>query len=423
MTKSQKALVAMSEKRQRLNALQLRGAELTEEEKAEVKTLAGELDTLETEYRAAVQEEDEADAADRDKPEDGETREIRELRAKARLGVYVDAAVNGRSLEGAEKELRQAAFQVRAGGGDQDGVIPWEILEPPAAPPVESRADAPTVAPSGAGAMQDTIVGRVFADTAAAYLGVRMPVQESGDNLQVVIGDGATGATKAKGDGQDAEAASLEVTSLPPRRLTARYVYRVEDKTRLVGLGEALRADLTGALGEALDAATLNGDGSGVNPTGFFAALDTPDDPSEASGMADLLAAAAAAVDGRYALTLRDVRSLVGKATYGLAASTLTAAGMLSAADYLSQFSGGYRTSALIPGPDASHHQAGLTYKGGPGMGSHAVCPMWSAAGPRVIMDEVTRAASGEEALTILMLYNFKVLRADAYAETRFQTQ
>ena len=209
--------------------------------------------------------------------------------------------------------MRQAAFQVRAGGGDQDGVIPWEILEPPAAPPVESRADAPTVAPSGAGAMQDTIVGRVFADTAAAYLGVRMPVQESGDNLQVVIGDGATGATKAKGDGQDAEAASLEVTSLPPRRLTARYVYRVEDKTRLVGLGEALRADLTGALGEALDAATLNGDGSGVNPTGFFAALDTPDDPSEASGMADLLAAAAAAVDGRYALTLRDVRSFGGQ--------------------------------------------------------------------------------------------------------------
>ena len=62
---------------------------------------------------------------------------------------------------------------------------------------------------SGVGTNQQTILARVFADTAAAFIGVTMPAVGIGEASYPVFGDGASAAWVAKGMAKDAEATTI----------------------------------------------------------------------------------------------------------------------------------------------------------------------------------------------------------------------
>ena len=185
----------------------------------------------------------------------GEGAEGRALIERVELRAYLCEAASGTAASGAAHELRAAVF----GESARSGLVPWEALLPPRQ---EQRADAATSAPADVGASQAEVLGRVFADTSAAYLGVEMPQVPVGEASYPVLSAGANPSTVASGTVKDAEAATIGATVLSPRRLTARYLFGVEDAVRLRGMEEALRRDLAGALGEAMDDQILNGNGN-----------------------------------------------------------------------------------------------------------------------------------------------------------------
>ncbi len=320
-------------------------------------------------------------------------------------------AVTGKPVTGAASELRQEVLG-EAGGL---GYIPWEALTPVKR---EERADVSTPGPGDVGASQAPILGRVFARTAGAFLGVDMPSVSIGEATFPVLSTGASVATLAKGAESSAAAGAFEVTTLDPRRVQARFKIRVEDLARLRGMEEALRADLREAIGDALDKAIINADGTAPAVQGFLANLTDPSAPGAAvATWSDFIKAAASGVDGKFAQSLQDVRVVVGPATYQVAASVLDSTGSPTASDYLISRSGGFRASDNLPAPDASV-QAALLHKAGAG-GGNAVMPIWE--GVQVIRDVFSASETGEVILSAIALYSFRVLRADAYAQLAFR--
>ena len=406
MIESQKLQVRMSEVRQKLN--ELAGDENADG--AEVDKLVAEMGTLESRYRAAVTVEDHADAeAEAAKAaKTPETRELAELRGRVELRDYLLEAAKGRAATGAAHEFRAAIM----GDAAREGVIPWEALLP-----VEERADAATVGPTTIQGNQQPIMARVFAASAAAFLGVAMPSVPVGQTIYPIMSGGATAAMRAAGAAKDAEPATFTVETLEPVRLSARYLFRVEDLAKLKGMEDALRADLRAAMSDAMDKQVLSGDGTAPNQSGFLTTLTAPSDPTgTAATFADFLAAHVAGVDGLYASGLQGVRMLVGVESYKIAAAAFNTSGDTASSDYLTVHSGGLRTSANIPAA-ASTIQNAITYAAG-GAGS-AVAPVWQ--GLEMIRDPYTSAASGEIALTAVALWAFKILRTAPYTFQKFK--
>ena len=418
MLRSQKISLRTSEIRQRLNEIAgLENDKLTDEIRAESVTLRKELDGKETEFRKAVEAED-TETRHRGGQDDGEGAEFRALCEKVRLGRFLGEIAGGVELasDTPEAEMRSALKIPR-------GLIPWAAFDPgekrdaPGGGKTENRADTATGAPSSIAAMQNQILARVFAPTAAMFAGVAMRSVSRGDAVYPVIQSGQDAATLAKGSEHMAGAATIESTTLDRRRATARYIFRLEDSA---GMGEtlemALREDMVAAIAESIDKGVLSGDGVAPNPSGFFdpssGSLTIPAaDPSSVVDFATGIAAVAGAVEGRYASNLSQVRTLVNGDAYGELAAAFTTAGLDSAADYLMGRSGGIRASANMPATDSTIALC-LSYRAG-AMGASAVLPTWQ--GVQVYRDEATRIAQGEIALTAVALFNFAVLRPAAY--------
>ena len=410
MTNGQTLQLRLSEIRQSLN--ELSGLDSpTDAQRATMAALSTEYPTIETRWRAAAIAE--ADAPET-RADDGEDTERRALVERAELRAYLHEAATGRTVTGAEQELRAAIFGEHA----RDGLVPWEAL----LPRHEERADTATTAPSDVGQSQASILGRIFADTAAAYLGVAMPHVGIGEVNYPVLSAGVSPEMKSKGAVKDAEAATISTTVLEPRRLTARYLFSVEDTARLRGMEEALRRDLSGALGEKIDDQILNGNGTAPNVSGFLSALTAPTAPTAIATFSDFVGAASQAVDGRYARNLTGVKMLVGAATYALAGTLMNTSGDVALSDYLIARSGGFITSALIPAPPASGTgqdiQAAIVYRAARGAGS-AVAPVWQ--GLELIRDPYTHAAKGQVSITAVALWAFSLIRSDAYVRRAFK--
>ena len=264
-------------------------------------------------------------------------------------------------------------------------------------------------------------MGRVFASTGAAYLGVMMPMVPVGDAVYPVVATGAPGNPANKGDAVDAAEMTFNADVLSPKRITARYCYAVEDTARFAGLEDVARNDLRGILAERLDAQVIAGDGAAPNFPSFISGLTAAADPGAAvSTIADFIGALADSIDGRYATNLKDVRLLMGAASYSLAAKTLDSVSHTTIADYLIERSGGVRASAHVPAPAGGKIQQAIASATAAGEGN-AVAPIWE--GLLIERDATSKAASGQIAITAHMLANFEILRSAAYAMRKFRVK
>ena len=426
MTPKQKIEIRRSEIRARLGEIAgLEGDALTEKIGEERGKLMTELTASEPQLQAAIAaEETETRHRGNQADGDGGKAEIRGLHGKASAGAFINEALTGIPAKdgSAEAEYRAAVLKE---GEDRPGRMPLRLLAPADAPDtrrlVERRADVATaIGASDVPAMTLSWVDRVFADSDAMFIGAMFESVSTGDALYPVVSAGASGAAAADGVATDAVAATITVNSLKPHQLRARYLFHRTDDLRLAGLEEALRRDLAGTLREGLDSKVFNGTDSATEPEGLFEALAVPADPDALSGWEDLVGALTSAVDGRYASNLMDVAAVVGAATFKLASTTVSASiaiGPIS--DYLATRSRGYRTSVHVPAPaGANEIQTSIVAKQGRGLDSLKV-PVWDALD--FIRDEVTQAATGQIAVTALMFYNSKVLRADAFQQVKFR--
>ena len=402
--------------------------ELNDEQRTKLDTIERATPDLERQIRAATvaleAEDREAETRAANEP-DAERRERIELRSKASLTAYVRAALEGRQVDGAEAELRSAA-----------GVsgIPLELWDTPA--PIEQRADAATGAPGTVGVNLDRIRPAVFANSIAPRLGIEMPRVASGTYASATVTTSLTAAAKAKSADQEATAAGFTVTSVTPKRISARLSIQIED---VAAVGQAnfesiLRENLALVLSDELDKQTINGNGSAPNLTGIFQRLADPTTaPSTVATFDDFASAHAGGIDGLWANTLKEVAIVCGPATTTLSARTFQTAanykGEMSAAAYAAMNTAGWWTNKRMPDAatfvsvdniqQAILYRKGRCMAGGAGGMRTAVCPHWN----EVSIDDIySDSASGTRHFTMHVLLGDVILvQPDAYSQIAFQ--
>ena len=425
MTNAQKIRLRLSQVRQRLNEVAgLGGDAFTDEIRAEAETLQSEYADLETRHRAAIVAEGEGETQPNGDNPDAEARERLELRTRASLTTYLRAALSGRQVDGREAELRDAA-------GIGDG-IPLELWDVPSVNGNrETRADAPTGAPGTVGVNLDRIRPQVFANSIAPRLGIEMPRVSTGTYASATITTSLTTGSHAKGSAAEATAAGFTVSSVTPKRISARLGIRIED---VAAVGQAnfesiLRENLSLVLSDALDDQAINGAGgnSGADLIGILQRLTDPSAPSAVADFDAFAAAHAGGIDGLWANTLKDVAIVCGPATMELSARTFQTAtnykGEMSAAAYAMENAGGWWTNKRMPDAASNIQQAILYRKGrsmmaGAGAMRTAVCPHWNEIG---IDDIYSGSASGERYFTLHVLLGDVILvQPDAYSQLAY---
>lgn len=343
-----------------------------------------------------------------------------ELSTRASLGRFIDAVSRGETVnDGPEAELSQEVFAGQALPPTNGLWVPTELLATRQAQDWVTRADTATTTTQHDGHLvTQPIIGRVFNSPASQALGLSTSPVAMGRVEFPVITGGAAPAMTAEGTAAEADAATFEVSTLKPLRLPARYVYSVEARMQAgQDLDDALRRDLRDSLAAKMEDEVLNGAGTGAEPEGVIAALTAPANPTSVITGPQIAGQAGALVDGKYASREGEVRLLVPPAAYSHSMSLMTTTGDAAAAGQsLAARAGGYSTSAHVPAP-SSNIATVLARLGA--MTSDYAWPVWS--GMSVVDDPYSGAASGTHAVTVTVLWNFKVLRSDGFAYAKWK--
>ena len=432
MTNAQKRLRELRERQSKERGRMAELAvldELSDEQRTALDEIEKGTPDLERQIRAAtIAIEDEEKAAEtRNAIEpDAELRERRDLRGRASLIEYLLARMQGRMVSGAEAELTAAAET-------RDGAIPLELWDTPET--IERRqTDTVTGAPGSVGVNLDRIRPAVFANSIASRLGIEMPRVMSGTYASATISTSLTATAEAKSGRADATAAAFTVTSVTPKRISARLAIAIEDVAAVgqQNFESILRENLSLVLSDQLDEQAINGDGQAPNLTGIFQRLTDPSAPSAVADFDAYAAAHAGGVDGLWANTIKDVSIVCGPATYQHASRTFQTAtnykGELSAAAYAMTNAGGLWTNERMPDAASNVQQAILYRKGrsmmnmmngGAGAMRTAVCPHWNEIG---IDDIYSGSATGERFFTLHVLLGDVILvQPAAYSQISFQ--
>lgn len=379
---------------------------------ADLDNLRAEYGTVEARIRALKTVADAAPS-----PSETETREIdtedRELRSimdRARVGNYVAAAMEMRSVDGAEAELN-------AGLGIGRTSLPLELL----AEDIETRQTTDvesTVRPS-------RWLDRLFSDTAASRIGITFDSVAPGVSSHPVTTAGPDpvqrGRTEAVSDG----AWSVGVTEIKPSRNAARLVFSIEDAARMPGLEDALRRDMRMALTEKIDRTVFLGD-DGANEanadiTGLNSAAITEKTIKQADKVKgpETLKEFLDLVDGKHAASLGDLNVVASIGANALWGSTV--ANAQAENQTVAQF---LRANGLSWGVRGDIEAATTSGKMGAfigrarGINGAGVAAVWSGA--ELIRDPYTGAAKGEVALTLNYLWGFELPRASNFARVKF---
>ena len=431
MTKAQKTLRELRERqsKERQRMAELGAAEsLTDETRAELDTIEGGTPDLERQLRAAtvaadVEETEQRDAAKNGEGadlQDTEDRERAELRAKARMGRYVQAAVEMRAVDGVEGELNEAV-------GIASNRFPLELLAPPEMRAVQTEDRATTAADIQT--MPRTWLDRLFAETAAMRLGITMESVPAGSASFPVTSDGASAAQRGKDQAAADTAWTVSVVEMAPKRNAATLKFSIEDTARIPGLESALTRDLRMALTEGIDRAIFTGD-SGATPNagdivGLQGAAITETTLTQANKIKgpETLAAFTGLVDGIHANMLSDLNVVSAVGAYRLWENTIinttTATNNQTLAAFLRL--AGLSWSARGSIEDATtNNKFGAFIGRRQGIDGAGVAAVWEAG--ELIRDPYTDAAKGTVHLTMCWLWDFGLPRTANFQRIKFVT-
>ena len=421
-----KLMAAASEAREALNRY-MSETPPDQVDRAKVTELQGKLNDAEKEFRTAVESAETED----------EPTETRTLAQRIELRNYMTAALRGEKVEGAEAE-----FNKEVGLSDLN-TIPWEALE--------DRDDKPTIPAAAAIANpMQSILGRVFRRARASFLGVRMPSVASGEPVYPVItgsqravaGDqgSVTDAVQAKAfaPGGAVEAGEMQFTGVmvSPKRLSARYLFRIEDAAKFAGLEDTLRSDLRNVMSDLLDQQVLNGSGTGASFNGLFrnaaagplgafpATLADSENfnisTNDLNAINEALDSYLEYVDGFWAEDVSSIRTLIGTQTFRRFGHVVLAETGASLGSFLRRDSMTYAAWGGTPAP-AKVENKNTQHAVQTRNGSDMVVPIWQ--GVSIIRDQYSGAASGEVAITAHMLANSQLLRTDNWRGISYQLE
>ncbi len=268
MLESVKISRRQSEIRQELAGLVGKEAPTEDETKA-MGTLDAEYRTNETRYRAALVAEDDERREAKTELERRGPDEWSELVGKFELRQVALALDEGHKIDGATAEV---VTELRSRGGYRGVPVPWEALEIRVGETVAGGTPDPIrTAP---------IIDRIFANSVASRMGCRMVNVGTGE-LEYPVTTSAISAGWA--DGETASVPGPTVYSTVDRPLVPNHnlgitmkITRKALKQSGTALEQAVRRDMNGAIGEAMDAAIFQGSGANGQPTGVLNLVVTP---------------------------------------------------------------------------------------------------------------------------------------------------
>ena len=397
--------------------------ELTDETRAELDTIETGTPDLERQIRAATlavetEETEQRDAAATGNKEglDAEDRERLELRSKARLGRYVQAAMENRAADGAEGELNAAV-------GIGANRFPLELLAPPERRVTLTEDRATTAVDTQT--MPRTWLDRLFAETAAMRLGITMESVPAGSASFPVTTAGASAAQRGKDQAAADTAWTVGVTELTPKRNAATLKFSIEDSSRIPGLESALTRDLRMALTEGIDRAIFIGDSGATPNAGDIvglqgAAIDetTLTQTNKIKGP-ETLSAFLALIDGIHANTLGDLNVVSAVGAYRLWETTVinSTSTVTTLAKFLRDAGLSWAARGSIEDATANGDFAAFVGRR-MGIDGAGVAALWSAG--ELIRDPYTDAAKGTVHLTMCWLWDFGIVRPDNFQHLKF---
>ena len=159
----------------------------------------------------------------------------------------------------------------------------------------------------------------------------------------------------------------------------------------------------------------LNGTNSTASLNGLFNQTTAKTTSSTVVTFASMLKSVSDNIDGLWANTLGDIRTLVGVATIRKLESVFRSnESEATVASYLRNVTAGIRAAKRFPAA-ASDNQAILFYRNAPAMRT-GVLPLWRSV--QMIRDEFTSSGSAEVHVTaILLCGGVALLHADAYQQ------
>ena len=333
----------------------------------------------------------------------GEGAERRALIERTDFKNYLDVAMNGRSLDGAEAELNAATNASPQCGGVP---VPWEVLAGCRAP-IEKRADATTVLPSGNQTIEEEYVSRLFAGGSSEFLMARTVMVPAGSASIPVVTAGPGALYAAGSVVVDAGSATVEFKNANPTRLQASVVLRASDIQRSPGLIPAMQNDLAQSTADAVDKKIIDQ---------LFTDLTDATDASGIISYENFIAELSGGVDGKAANSIGQVRALLGVATYKLASGKISTNGDLSAVDYAAARAGGIFVSSNMPGKSGSLQKGLLAKTGAPG----SVASVFFGSA-ELLNDPWTFSNKGERRLSLISFHQVLTLRKPAFAEASFK--
>lgn len=266
-------------------------------------------------------------------------------------------------------------------------------------------------------------MGRVFAGSVADFLGVAFEQADVGVQSYPVLATGPTVEWKAKDAAAPNTAGSYSVTHVKPGRVSGTFTIRREDMAVLADLEGSLRRDTRQTLVNELNSNMIIGTNTDGQMHGLIPQLDAPTAQGAQAAFATYISKIAAMVDGTYADTLAALRVLTGTATYqDMAAKFATSMDAVSALNYLTQHTGGLRSSSRIPATattgDLSKNQQAIVVR--PSADRRATVVAWR--GLTFIRDEISDSTKAHVHVTALGLFGGVVVhRKPAYDLTAFQ--
>ena len=392
MLASQTHALRTSEIRKRLSELAA-VEEMTDEQRSEIGTLRTEYRDVEVKYQAAVTAED---TPTETRSDDAEGRELRSLVDGSDVGAIFSATLEHRQTDGRTAELQQHYGL----GWNQ---VPLTLLE--------TRDVTP--APGQVGQNQSAIIPGVFPMSCAAFLGIDVPTVTVGEAVFPVLTKNAEVKTPAENGAAAETTGSFSAQVLSPSRLQASFFYSREDRARFAGMDEALRMNLSDALGDALDKEILVGTNGLLTGT-----VLSNHNVTAATTYANYRALFGyGRVDGVYAGGVGDIKIVMGSDTYAHASGVFRSdnAGDRAALEDLMGVTGGVKVSAHVPDPASSRQNAVIRL----GSRRDMVAPIWE--GITLIPDEITKAANGQIVVTAVMLHAVKLLRAAGFWKQQAQ--
>ena len=403
MTKTQKAYNNIKKEKSKITArlIEIRLLPETDELRAEITTLTQKQGEVEARYIPAL---DALEAEQSQNGAGGEGAERRALIERTDFKNYLDVAMNGRSLDGAEAELNAATNASPQCGGVP---VPWEVIAGCRAP-VEKRADTTSVLPAtGNQTIEEEYVSRLFAGGSSEFLMARTVMVPAGSASIPVVTAGPGAMYAAGSVVVDAGSATVEFKNADPTRLQASVVLRASDIQRSPGLIPAMQNDLAQSTADAVDKKIIDQ---------LFTDLTDATDASGIISYENFIAELSGGVDGKAANSIGQVRALLGVATYKLASGKISTNGDLSAVDYAAARAGGIFVSSNMPGKSGTRQKGLLAKTGAPG----SVASVFFGSA-ELLNDPWTLSQRGERRLSLISFHQVLTLRKPAFAEASFK--